>query len=203
MNLEDLHRTTPEAEAYAVGKLKGYTVDFSLNSYQRNGGVADLVAYEPATIYGVLWKVPNFKSLDKRECAPLVYERISIAVELETGEMVDAQTYVVRHKENPVKPADDYISLFDKPALAVPNDYLDELRAYASSLPWERKVSPDWRVETELPGERKPTTRTFYNPWEAVAVFRNSFVLGGSSKLYHQSSRTLEWDSIEDLDKLG
>ncbi len=202
MNAEDLHRTTPDASPFAVAKLKGHTVDFTLNSAQRAGGVADLIAYEPATIYGILWRVTDFKTLDKREGAPLVYERFPLTVELANGELVEAQTYRVRHREAPVRPADEYLNLFDNPALELPEDYLAELRAYANTLTHERKVTPDWKVVTEFPGEGS-TTRTFYSPWEAVGVFRNSFALGGSSRLYHQPSNTLEWASVKDLERLS
>lgn len=201
MNIQDLHRTTPEARAIARVSVEDFEVDFSLNSFQRNGGVADLMEAKGETTWGVLWEVPNFKSLDQREGSPLVYKRIPITVTLSSGETVEAQTYTVRHKEAAKQPSAEYLEILHKPFFELPGGYLESILKHAESLPQERKVSPDWKVVTELP--RTPTTtRTFFSPWDAVAVFRHSFVLGGSSKLYHQPSNTLEWDSAEDLEKL-
>lgn len=169
MNKADLHRTTPDATLISTAIVPNYKLDYSINSINRAGGVADIIPAEGHKVEGILWDVPDFSTLDKREQSPYTYEQTPIILQTPTGE-VEAITYTAVFKDTPVKPSPEYLQLLLTPALPLSANYLYELEAYANSLTWEAKTIPDW-ILTYWDLDMKPNQEYFFNPQEAMDRF--------------------------------
>lgn len=185
VNESDLKETIAQPLEPIKAKLLDHRVDFTLNTLKRDGGVADII-YSPGDhVWGVLWTIPNFYSLDVRHGHPYVYERREIAVETEFGTRA-VFTYSVAHKENPVRPSAAYLSCFQTPAIEINQDYIDTVVSYAKSLPQPPEPTPLWRAlvfkEDEVWGE------SFHNVSEAVESIESYRKLGFQTQLIHSGS---------------
>ncbi|GAB6936033.1 gamma-glutamylcyclotransferase [Calditerricola yamamurae] len=80
MNQADLARSEPRAVYVGPAVLRNFRLAFSRYSFSRGGGVADIVRALGEWVEGVLYEVPDFELLDRREGAPLFYRRRRVRV---------------------------------------------------------------------------------------------------------------------------
>lgn len=80
MDFADIFRTDPAAVFVGTAVLKNHKLAFSRYSLSRRGGVADIVREPGEYVEGVLYEVPDFALLDRREGAPFFYRRMRVRV---------------------------------------------------------------------------------------------------------------------------
>jgi cation transport regulator ChaC len=131
MNQADLARSEPRAVYLGSAVLRNYRLAFSRFSQFRGGGVADIVREPGEWIEGVLFEVPDFEALDRREGAPFVYRRRKVRVYPESlgGRWRWAWTYEVVEK-SPVEiaPSREYALLIWEGARVLSLEYRKKLK---------------------------------------------------------------------------
>lgn len=140
MNQADLARSEPRSVYLGPAVLRNYRLAFSRYSHHRGGGVADIFREPGEWIEGVLFEVPDFEALDRREGAPFVYQRRRVRVYPEGlgGRWKWAWTYEVIEKSPfEIMPSREYALLIWEGAKALSFEYRMKLR---ENLLKERQV---------------------------------------------------------------
>ncbi|SDH53115.1 gamma-glutamylcyclotransferase family protein [Alteribacillus bidgolensis] len=135
MNVRDIKRTV-DAKPVGAAVLKDYRFGYRAYSKARKGGVADIIPETGNEVEGILFEVPDFKGLDKREGHPHFYERIEVNVQLlETKEWVKAKTYsVVEKSEVDIAPFAYYSSLIIEGAKELTEEYQQKIKVLTKKL---------------------------------------------------------------------
>ncbi|SES01189.1 gamma-glutamylcyclotransferase family protein [Salisediminibacterium halotolerans] len=130
MHQADIARTV-EAETIGPAVLDGYRLAFTKYAASREGGVADIVEASGDFVEGMVFAVPDFIELDKREGAPNLYVRTAVNVSLlATDEELTAATYMIKDKE-PVElaPSAYYAGLITEGAEQLSSAYQTKLQS--------------------------------------------------------------------------
>jgi cation transport regulator ChaC len=169
---KDIARTV-KCKTVGRAKLNNFTLGFTRYSYHRKGGVADIVPMEGEWLEGMLFEVPDFDELDKREGHPTIYVRTPIKVQLDNGKHVTAQTYqVVNKSKEEYEPSSMYARLILEGAEPLTFEYMMKL---VENIGRKRKKRPPFRRITPVPKPRyEPKPQTFFRyeadpDWDAEA----------------------------------
>lgn len=111
LNVPQLLTRIGEWEASKRAILKDYKLTFDVFSSGWNGGVADIVSSLGEQVYGVIYSIDSnqLKRLDTYEGVPTFYKQITVKVEKEGGELIDAITYIVVNKGGFIAPTKKYL----------------------------------------------------------------------------------------------
>ncbi|WP_413375568.1 gamma-glutamylcyclotransferase family protein [Alkalihalobacillus sp. 1P02AB] len=128
MDLKDIARDVV-AEVVGPAKLNHYRLAFTKYSENRQGGVADIITAPMDYLEGIVFKVADFKGLDRREGAPSFYKRIVLPVELYNEKrFIDVSTYTIVQKEVlEIKPSAEYAGLIRSGATLLSKEYREKL----------------------------------------------------------------------------
>lgn len=139
MSFSDLEKTT-SFEYVGTGIVFDYRLAFSVYSRTRQGGVADIVYAPGEKVEGILFEVPDFEQLDRREGHPNFYRRREIEVwDKQAKTMRIASTYEVVHKKTvEIPPSLEYANILLEGAKRLSESYQQQLQAHISSL-WEKE----------------------------------------------------------------
>jgi hypothetical protein len=132
MSEKDLARTV-KAKKIGTATLYDYKLGFTRYSIGREGGVADIVPSPSDYVEGVLFEVPNFKGLDKREGHPTIYRRKRVKVLMNEFQVFTyAYTYEVLEKSiidpKEYAPSEYYKGLIFEGAKALSQEYQSLLK---------------------------------------------------------------------------
>lgn len=96
--------------------LVDYQLHFPVKSTGRQGGVLSVYPKLGHVVAGKLFEIDDEKLLDAKEGSPFLYQQIPIKVISESGDVVDAFTYVVnpQRRTDFEKPHTDYVSVVSK-----------------------------------------------------------------------------------------
>ncbi|WP_102349037.1 gamma-glutamylcyclotransferase family protein [Bacillus sp. Marseille-P3661] len=131
MSLKDIRRTVGTAQYVGPATLQNYRLGFTKFSKGRQGGVADIVPAAGEKVEGIVFSVPDFIALDRREGVHIqAYKRISLKIELQTtGEEVETETYTVVHKEKEeIIPSEEYMNIILDGACNLSEHYQNMLK---------------------------------------------------------------------------
>ena len=96
-------------------RLEGWSLEFSIRSQRRGGGVLNVRPHPGAVTCGGLFEVDEsgWRALDAKEGVPRVYERRRVPVVCAQGRRHEVQTYVAAAGigEALIRPADAYVAL--------------------------------------------------------------------------------------------
>ena len=81
MNRNSLARTVGHFTVVGPARLNGYRLRFDRRGRPRSGA-ADIIRSPRHHVQGILYRVHDFKALDRREGAPKTYRRIQVTVRL-------------------------------------------------------------------------------------------------------------------------
>jgi len=122
----------PNARYIGVGKLDGYTLDFTIYAPHRGCGAADIVLNPHDSVSGLVYELDNddLSKLDRIEGSPIHYRRVSVNIEL-LNERKDVFAYEVVNKSQNVPPSHDYLNLLKQAAkqYGFPASYRSKLDA--------------------------------------------------------------------------
>ena len=98
MNLRKMAMRCPTAEKVGVGKLKNYELQFKGSAYN---AFATISQHHGKDVEILLWKIEESdeKSLDRYEGYPNFYEKETVEVELENGDVVEGMVYVMEQSQ--------------------------------------------------------------------------------------------------------
>ena len=87
----------PECEVHGLATLAGHSLTFAGRPKRDRGGVLTVVPAEGRTVPGVVYLLSSadLDALDACEGYPYWYQRKQLAVQLATGEEVEAWTYYI------------------------------------------------------------------------------------------------------------
>jgi cation transport regulator ChaC len=129
MNQESLTRSGVQATYLGTATLHDYHLDFTRYSRKSRGGVADIVPRRASVVVGVLYRVSDFRALDKREGAPRTYRRRKVRIFFHEGQdWLDVWTYEVVHKKGFYSPSPRYARLIWTGARTLPAWYRSRLK---------------------------------------------------------------------------
>ncbi|MGZ4134376.1 MAG: gamma-glutamylcyclotransferase family protein [Tumebacillaceae bacterium] len=129
MNQQSLAKSGVHATFLGTATLQDYRLAFSRYSRKSRGGVADVVRETGSTVEGVLYRVTDFRALDKREGAPRTYRRRKVRVFFHEGQdWLTAWTYEVVHKTGDYRPSPRYARTIWTGAVVLPAPYRDWLK---------------------------------------------------------------------------
>ncbi|HEY1358750.1 MAG TPA: gamma-glutamylcyclotransferase family protein [Thermoleophilaceae bacterium] len=129
MAAAEMSAYAPEARFIGPACLRGFRLEFRRRSIRRGGGAADVVQREGHEVWGVLYELASFESLDHKEAEGDSYRRREVELDAE-GERITAFVYEVIDKEpEEVPPTHAYAELVRDGARerGLPAAWLDEL----------------------------------------------------------------------------
>ena len=96
--------------------LVDHQLHFPVKSPGRQGGVLSVYPNLGHVVAGKLFEIDDEKLLDEKEGSPFFYHQIPIKVISESGDIIEAFTYVVKPERctDFVKPHPDYVSIVSK-----------------------------------------------------------------------------------------
>lgn len=138
LNKDDLkgfceRANVPHCDLNPVGvvQLPDYRLSFSRYSQGRRGGALNVVPSVGDVVEGMLFEVPDataWETLDRKEGHPFAYEKRTVQLFDDRGQMIEGVTYVVREEleEDFVKPAASYVEVVKRglEAFDMPTDAL-------------------------------------------------------------------------------
>jgi gamma-glutamylcyclotransferase (GGCT)/AIG2-like uncharacterized protein YtfP len=119
-------------------RLPEHRLAFTRRSVRTGTGVADIVADEERTVWGVIYELDTegLLALDRKEGAGWAYARAEVRVFAEDGTPHDALAYVVISKASePIAPSSAYMRglIEGGRERGLPREYLDEIERSARS----------------------------------------------------------------------
>lgn len=112
--------------------LRGYTLKFNkASSLNPDEGYANIVPDKEGTVEGVLYEITDsdLVKLDEYEGYPFHYTRITVKVETERGEVIEAITYTACYDriKNGLKPSKRYLKNLLAAKDILPESYIKKL----------------------------------------------------------------------------
>jgi gamma-glutamylcyclotransferase (GGCT)/AIG2-like uncharacterized protein YtfP len=93
--------------------LPNYKLIFAGYSRNWNGGTASIKPFKGQRVNGAIYEISekDLIKLDKFENYPLLYDRIKVTTWTDTGDPVEAITYIKKEQSPETKPSREYLSL--------------------------------------------------------------------------------------------
>ena len=115
--------------------LKGWRLVFNKIAYRNpKEGYANIVKDEKGTVEGVLYDVleEDIKKLDRYECYPIHYNKITVKVNLKNGKEIDAITYIAQPDKikDGLKPDREYLNHLLKGNDLLSEKYCERLKTW-------------------------------------------------------------------------
>jgi len=115
--------------------LEGWRLEFNkVSSRNLKEGYANIVRDENSIVEGVLYEITDsdLKVLDRYEGYPSHYERIKVVVRMDSGEKVEAVTYIAKPDKvkDGLKPSREYLSHLLKGCDLLSEEYWKKLRRW-------------------------------------------------------------------------
>ncbi len=116
LNKKQLLERCPESQPRFTATLHNYKLIFVGWSRQWRGGVASIKPFRGEKVMGAIYEISDrgLGRLDKYEGYPDTYNRVKVTVNRETGEPVEAITYIKLSQSEETKPSPAYLSIIQQ-----------------------------------------------------------------------------------------
>lgn len=116
LNREQMTKRCPEARPRFSATLPNYKLIFSGYFRAREGATATIMGSKGNVVKGAVYEVPEsgMLKLDKHEEVPRVYRHLNVIVWTESGERIEAMTYIKVKQEEEEKPSPKYLSVIQQ-----------------------------------------------------------------------------------------
>ncbi|MCK5434525.1 MAG: gamma-glutamylcyclotransferase [Dehalococcoidales bacterium] len=116
LNKKQLLERCPESQPRFTATLHNYKLIFVGWSRQWRGGVASIKPFRGEKVMGAIYEISDrdLRRLDKYEGYPDTYNRVKVTVNRETGEPVEAITYIKLSQSEETKPSPAYLSIIQQ-----------------------------------------------------------------------------------------
>ena len=116
LNKKQMLERCPDSKPKFIATLHNYRLIFTGWSRQWRGGVASIKPLRGERVPGAIYEVSDqdLRRLDKYEGYPDTYDRIKVTVNTETGEPIEALTYIRARQPEETKPSPEYLSIIQQ-----------------------------------------------------------------------------------------
>ena len=111
LNKKQMLERCPDSQPRFTATLHNYKFVFAGWSRQWRGGTASIKPFRGERVLGAIYEISDrdLRRLDKHEGYPDTYDRLKVTVYRETGEPVDAITYIKLSQSEETKPSPEYL----------------------------------------------------------------------------------------------
>ncbi len=102
----------PDSKPGFAATLQNYMLVFAGWSRQWRGGTASIKPFRGEKVLGAVYEISDrcLRRLDKHEGYPDTYDRLKVTVYRDTGEPVEAITYIRLSQSEETKPSPEYVA---------------------------------------------------------------------------------------------
>ena len=112
LNRKQMLECCPDSKPDSIATLPNYKLVFVGWSRQWHGGVASIRHFGGEKVLGAIYEISDrdLRRLDKYKGYPDTYDRVKVTVYLDTGEPVEAITYIKLSQSEETKPSPEYLA---------------------------------------------------------------------------------------------
>ncbi|MAH39171.1 MAG: gamma-glutamylcyclotransferase [Dehalococcoidales bacterium] len=112
LNHRQLLERCPDNQLMFTATLQNYKLIFAGWSRQWRGGQASIKPFRGDKVLGAIYEISerDLRRLDKYEGYPDTYDRLKITVYRDTGESIEAITYIKLSQSEETKPSPEYLA---------------------------------------------------------------------------------------------
>lgn len=116
LNKKQMAERCPGSKPRFTAELTNYKLIFTGWSRQWRGGIASIKLSARDKVLGAVYEISDIDlaKLDKFEDCPSSYSRLKITVYRDTGESVEAVTYIKSRQPDESKPSPEYLSIIQQ-----------------------------------------------------------------------------------------
>lgn len=116
LNRKQMAERCPDGKPKFIATLPNYKLIFTGWSRQRQGGVASIKPVRGEKVIGAVYEISDrdLRLLDKHEGYPTTYNRMKVTVWTETGEPVEAVTYIKIEQSEETQPSREYLAVIQQ-----------------------------------------------------------------------------------------
>lgn len=116
LNRKQMAERCPNGKPKFIATLPNYKLIFTGWSRQRQGGVASIKPVRGEKVIGAVYEISDrdLRLLDKHEGYPTTYNRLKVTVWTETGEPVEAVTYIKIEQSQETQPSQEYLAVIQQ-----------------------------------------------------------------------------------------
>ena len=102
----------PDSKPKFIATLPNYKLIFTGWSRQQQGGVASIKPFRGEKVVGAVYEISDrdLRLLDKCEGYPAIYNHLNVTVWTETGDAVEAITYIKVEQSEETRPSREYLA---------------------------------------------------------------------------------------------
>jgi len=116
LNRKQMLERCPDSQPKFIATLHNYKLVFVGWLRQWRGGVASIKPFIGEKVLGAIYEISDtdLRRLDKYESYPDTYNRVRVTVNNETGEPIEAVTYIKIRQSEETKPSAEYLSIIQQ-----------------------------------------------------------------------------------------
>ena len=116
LNKKQMAERCPGCQPKFPAILPNYKLIFTGWSKELKGGIASIKPFRGEKVAGAVYEISeaNLKKLDRNQGYPMIYNRINVTVWTETGDPVEAFTYIKREQSEETKPSPELLGYIRK-----------------------------------------------------------------------------------------
>jgi gamma-glutamylcyclotransferase (GGCT)/AIG2-like uncharacterized protein YtfP len=112
LNKKQMAERCPGCKPKFTATLPNYKLIFTGWSKEWKGGFASIKPFRGEKVAGAVYEISdiNLKQLDRSQGYPAIYNRFNVVVWTDTGEPVEAFTYIKREQSDVTKPSTELLT---------------------------------------------------------------------------------------------
>lgn len=112
LSRQQMSERCPDSQPRFTTTLQNYRLVFAGWSRQWRGGLASIKPFRGEKVLGAIYEISDrdLRRLDKYEGYPDTYDRLKVTVYRDTGEPVEAITYIKLSQSEETKPSPEYLA---------------------------------------------------------------------------------------------
>ena len=116
LNRKQMLERCPDSKPEFIATLPNYKLVFVGWSRQWRGGVASIRPFRGEKVFGAIYEISEqcLRRLDRYEGYPANYNRFKVTVFNESGEPVQAVTYIKAGQSEEAQPSPEYLSVIQQ-----------------------------------------------------------------------------------------
>jgi gamma-glutamylcyclotransferase len=113
LNKKQMSARCPESKPKIGATLPNYKLIFAGYSRSLNGGTASIKPFKGQRVSGAVYEITekDLKKLDTYEDYPSTYDHIKVTAWTDTGDPIEAVTYIKKIQSPETKPSREYLAL--------------------------------------------------------------------------------------------
>ena len=116
LNRKQMQERCPDSQPKFIATLHNYKLAFVGWSRRWRGGTASIKPFRGEKALGAIYDISDsdLRRLDKYEGYPETYDRMKVTVYNETGDPVEAVTYIRIRQPEETRPSPEYLSIIQQ-----------------------------------------------------------------------------------------